>query len=287
MEYILTLGKLSAKVNSLGAELVSFKNGEYEHIWQGDPAFWSGQNPNLFPNIGAVKEYGACFGGKPYPLVRHGFARRSEFALVEKTDTSVTLELRENPSTLKVYPFPFSLRVTHTLLPDGFSTKYTVSNPGESPLPFCIGGHPAFNCPGDFSSWRLVFEKIEDAHALLPLPGGFISTENREYVLQKTDTLPLRHEDFDRVDTFIFPGLESKAVSLLGPGGHGLRMVFADFPMIAFWTAPDKNAPYLCMEPWQGCGALADESGEFSEKYMCLSLDPGGCKSLEYSLSII
>ncbi len=287
MEYTLTLGKLSAKVKSLGAELVSFKNGEYEYIWQGDPAAWSGQNPNLFPNIGAVKAYGARFDGKAYPVLRHGFARRSEFALVEKNDRSVTLELRENPSTLEGYPFPFSLRVTHTLLPDGFSTRYTVSNPGESPLPFCIGGHPAFNCPGDFSSWRLVFEKAEDSHALLPLAGGFISPENREYVLQSTDTLHLRHEDFDRVDTFIFQGLESKTVSLLNSEGRGVRMDFADFPMIAFWTAPGKNAPYLCMEPWQGCGALENESGEFSEKHLCLSLAPGGQKSLEYSVTII
>lgn len=287
MEYTLTLGSLSATVKSLGAELVSFKNGEYEYIWQGDPAFWAGQNPNLFPNIGAVKPYGAYFSGKSYPIVRHGFARRSEFELVEKTDKSITLELRENESTLAQYPFPFILRISHTLTENGFHTEYRVINPGDAPLPFCVGGHPAFNCPGDFSSWRLVFEKEENIRARLPLPGGFISDDHTEHVLKSTDTLPLHHSDFDRVDTFVFEGLESKAVSLLNAEGRGVRMDFSDFPMIAFWTAPNKSAPYLCMEPWQGCGAFVSESGEFSQKHLCLSLAPGMDKALGYTVTII
>ena len=64
-------------------------------------------------------------------------------------------------------------------------------------------------------------------------------------------------------------------------------MDFADFPMIAFWTAPDKNAPYLCLEPWQGCGAYENESGEFSEKHLCLSLAPGKTKTLRYTVTIV
>lgn len=287
MEYTLTLGSLSAKVKSLGAELVSFKNGETEYIWQGDPAAWSGQNPNLFPNIGAVKPYGSYFGGTAYPLPRHGFARRSEFSLVEKSASSVTLELRESGDTLAQYPYPFILRISHSLSENGFRTEYSVTNPGSAPLPFCVGGHPAFNCPGDFSSWSLVFDKIENARARLPLPGGFISDEYTRHVLPNTDTLPLRHSDFDSVDTFIFEGLNSGGVKLVNDEGRGVHMDFSDFPMIAFWTAPDKNAPYLCLEPWQGCGAYENESGEFSEKHLCLSLAPGQSRNLGYTVSIV
>lgn len=291
MEYTLTHGHLSAKVKSHGAELVSFKSGDWEYIWQGDPAYWAGQNPNLFPNIGAVKPYGIHFDGVAYPLVRHGFARHSEFALVEKGEDFVVLELQENETTLEQYPFSFSLRIRHQLSDKGFYTRYEVTNPDTKPLPFCVGGHPAFNCPMNsgeaFSDYVLKFDCVEDAWARLPLPGGFISDEHREHVLQGSDSITLDHAVHDRVDTLIFEGLRSKAVSLLGPDSHGLRMDFADFPMIAFWTAPGKAAPYICLEPWLGCGAYENESGDFSDKHLCTTLAPGESRTLKYEVSII
>ena len=34
---------VSAEINTLGAELVSFKGSDgFEHIWQGDPKYWGG-----------------------------------------------------------------------------------------------------------------------------------------------------------------------------------------------------------------------------------------------------
>lgn len=291
MEHTLKRGSLSILTKSHGAELVSFKNGEKEYIWQGDARYWSGQNPNLFPNIGAVKEYGAYFDGTAYPLMRHGFGRHSGFIVAEQGDTYIVYELRENAETLKQYPFPFIFRVRHGLTEKGFYTQYEITNPGKKPLPFCVGGHPAFNCPmnegEEFSHWHLVFDETEDAYARLPLPGGFISDDNREYILRSTNTITLDHAVHDRVDTLIFEGLRSTGVSLVGPDGHGIRMDFADFPMIAFWTAPGKNAPYICLEPWLGCGAYENENGEFADKHLCAILVPGETKTLRYTISII
>ena len=37
---------VSAEINTLGAELVSFKGDDgFEHIWQGDPKYWGGHAP--------------------------------------------------------------------------------------------------------------------------------------------------------------------------------------------------------------------------------------------------
>ena len=83
-----------------------------------------------------------------------------------------------------------------------------MENPGGEAMPFCIGGHTAFRCPirpgASFEDYRLVFEREEDAWALLPGADGCLNPDHREHFLPGTDTIPLRHEVFDRVDTLIF-----------------------------------------------------------------------------------
>jgi len=292
MEYILSCGKISAVVSSLGAELISLKDAKgTEYIWQGHPSGWTGKNPNLFPVIGAVKAEGILYDGKAYPTPRHGFARHSEFSLVEKSEKHITLELSSSPSTLSLYPYPFRLRIIHRLSENGFRTDYEVYNPGEKDIYYCVGGHTAFNCPLDasesFSDWKLIFPEKEDKKALLPLEGGFISFDYSMEAIKEGSFIPLDHELHDRIDTLIFDGLNSGSVKLQGPRGDGVKMDFSDFPMIAFWTAPGKHAPYICLEPWMGCGALDGEDGEFARKPHAVRLAPGELRVLGYTVEIL
>ena len=49
---------VSAAVETLGAELVSFKStDDFEHIWQGDPKYWGGHAPVLFPIVERHKTF--------------------------------------------------------------------------------------------------------------------------------------------------------------------------------------------------------------------------------------
>ena len=292
MEYKLKHGPITAVVESCGGELVSLKDSSgKEYIWQGDPQYWSGRNPHLFPIVGALANDTICFNGTAYSMSRHGFARRSEFTVVEQTDDSIVFQLQESESTLQVYPFPFTLRVRHQLTGSGFYTQFEISNPGDSALPFCIGAHTAFNCPMNageaFNDYRLVFDQVEDTYARLPITGGCLSESHTEHVLQNTDTIILDHTVYDRVDTLVFEGLRSTGVKLAGPDGHGVHMEFSDFPMIAFWTAPNKNAPYICLEPWHGCASFDTENGEFTDKHHCMILAPGQSTILRYTVTLI
>jgi len=288
MIHELSFGQLTAAADEKGGELISLKDSSgKEYLWQGDPTFWSGRNPNLFPIVGGLKDGTVRFDGIPYHMNRHGFARNSNFHTAKKGENFIEFELVESESTLQQYPFPFSFRVRHQLSERGFTTTFTVSNPGNSPLPFCVGAHTAFNCPGDFNSYRLVFNQPEDACALTPSPAGCLSHQRKEYALPNTDTIALDHSTFDRVDTLVFRGLNSTSVSLLSPDGHGVKMDFEGLPFIAFWSPSGKKAPFVCMEPWHGCAAFEDESGEFSDKPDCIILAPGESKTLHYSVSII
>lgn len=293
MEYALKNERSTAAVTTHGGELISFKDGGTEYLWQGDPAYWAGRDPILFPIVGALKDGVAASANGPCRMDRHGFARHSEFTLVRQRPDSVTLQLTESAQTLAQYPYPFRLRVTHELTVGGFKTSYAVKNTGPSPMPYCIGGHTAFNCPlypGEaFEDYRLVFDREECARSVAVHPGGLLGgfLAGEEYLFQ-TDTIPLRHEIFDRADTLIYNGLSSAGVSLVHRDtGRGLRVDFRQFPMLGIWTMPGKNAPYICIEPWQGCGALLDETGRFEEKRHAVILAPGEEKTLSFAVDLV
>ena len=291
MTFELEKGGLRATVQTKGGELISLRDkAGLEHIWQGDPAFWTGRNPILFPIVGTLKDGQVEIGGRRYEMDRHGFARRVEFSLVEQEEDRVVLELRESREPLSRWPFPFSLKVEHRLLEEGSSTTFLVENTGDRPMPFCIGGHTAIRCPLEegerFEDYELIFEEAEQADSHLLSPAGTILHHGREPMLDGTGRLALDYQTFARLDTIIFSMLRSGNVSLVHQEtGRGVRLDFHEFPMVAFWTKP--GAPFLCLEPWQGCAALDDETGRFEDKPYCLSLAPGESKRLTCSLSLI
>lgn len=293
MEILLQRGVLSARVETHGGELVSFQGAsDEEYIWSGDPAYWEGRNPILFPIVGALKNGKVRIDGKEYAMNRHGFAMEKEFSVVEQGEDFVELELCEDAETLAQYPFRFSLRVRHELTENGFCTRFTVKNPGDGTMPFCIGAHPAFRCPmkhGErFEDYRLVFDEPENAVSILPRADGCLLCAEQGPKLENAAAISLDHAVFDAVDTLIFEGLRSKSVRLVHRDtGRGLCMDFSDFPILAFWTMPGKNAPYICMEPWYGCGAYVDESGDFRDKPHCVALPPRGEFSVAYGVRLI
>ena len=290
MRFTLSNGPLKAAVQTKGGELVSLLDGTgTEYIWGGDPAFWSGQNPILFPIVGTLKNGTVDIDGHVCEMSRHGFARTMEFTPVEQGEDFIRLELREDGETLRRFPFPFSLRVCHRLLEGGFSTSFTVENTGSTPFPFCIGAHTAFRCPlldrERFEDYHLVFDQSEDASSLLLTPAGLIQGGGSRPMLSG-GILPLDYESFRQMDTVIFRQLRSRTVSLVHKEtGLGVKMDFSQFPMVAFWTKP--GAPFLCLEPWQGCAAYDDETGRFQDKPFAITLAPGEQKTLTYTVTLL
>lgn len=291
MEYKIACGKYSATVFSKGAELVSFTDGEKEYIWTGDETYWSGHNPNLFPLIGRLKDGKVLFDGKEYFPAKHGFARGMEFSPVSQTESEITLAITQTGDTAAVYPFDFVFEITHRVFEGGFETVYTVRNTGNTDLPYTVGGHPGINLTAIGASsvegCRLVFDTAE-------CPTVWYGDENvlirddyvRTDILRNTDTLLCTQELFEG-DALMFGDLRSNRVRLVSPTGAAVEMDYTGFPVMAFWTPPGKNAPFMCLEPWHGLPAKAFESGEFSERPFLITLAPGGEKSLAYSVKVL
>lgn len=291
--FVLKYNGAEMKITNPGAELRSYRTADgREWMWQSDPEVWKGCSPVLFPAIGGLKDGGATIDGEFYAVPRHGFARGLDFEVKEQTEDSISFVLHENEETQKVFPFAFALTVTHRFLPNGFETRFTVENQSEKTMPFLIGGHPGFVCPMNdgeqFEDYVLHFEKEETCGTTLcDGPGHTLTKAVPVDLGEDQRTLSLKYSDFDKLDTFIFSGLNSRSVDLVHKETRkGLRLRF-DMDVLAIWTSPGKHAPYLCIEPWQGGPAYADETGRFEDKPYHAELAPGKTYSCGYTMEIL
>ena len=101
-------------VDTHACEICSFKrrDKDIDYMWRGDPEYWSGRNPTLFPHVSSPNNKILNFKGQDYKVTNHGFCRKSEFNFVEQGSDYLIFELRDNEETLKEYPYHFIMRVT-------------------------------------------------------------------------------------------------------------------------------------------------------------------------------
>ena len=274
----ITNGIFTASIRPEGAQIVSLTAPDgREVIWQGDPAIWADHTPVLFPVIGNCKDGSVIIDGRKYPMTKHGFARKAMFHPAVVGENYVTLELTESAETKKMYPFDFTLEVTYELTDRGFRCYFTVENQSDRPMPFCVGGHPAFVVPMEegatFEDYQVVFPDDEKVTNLL-CPGGQLITGSEEMTFPG-GVLSLEHAIFDEKDTLLLPDLKSSRVDLVHKtSGHGLRFSWEGMEALAIWSRPVNHGNYLCLEPWHGLPGFASESGVFAEKRYATVLAP-------------
>jgi len=261
---------ISITVSELGAELNSIILAGKELIWQGDARWWTGHAPILFPVVGALEDGSYMHDGSVYSLNNHGFARRSLFTLVKKTERMIVFSLCDSNDTRNVYPFEFELVVRYKLSSRSVYTSYQVMNKSSKEMFFSIGGHPAFNCPlyqGEiFEDYEIIFNDYETAGNHVISENGLVSNEKMPF-FNNTNKIPLDYELFNKHETLVFSNLNSTAATLRScRTGKGVTMDFTGFPYFAIWTKP--GAPFVCLEPWHGVddspistGVLRDKTG--------------------------
>jgi galactose mutarotase-like enzyme len=283
----ITDGALSARIDPLGAELWSLKDAQgREYMTDGDPAFWTGHAPLLFPIVGALNGGTYRLDGRAYSLAKHGFARTSRFEVAETGADRVRFQLRDSDETRAAYPFAFGLAVEFAVAGQTLAVTAIVRNAGDVPMPFSFGFHPAFAWPlpggGPKEGHRVIFaqdepepiRRIDPASAtLLPRPEPTPVAGN---VLRPDASL------FER-DALIWDRLNSRALTFAGEG-PALDIAFPDCPNLGIWQKP--GARFLAIEPWHGFNDPQGFTGDFRDKPGIVELAPGGERRFRMEVTV-
>ena len=236
-----------------------------ERLWQNPTGEWSGHAPVLFPVCGNCK---ITSNGVTYPVLPHGFAKRSQFELLTRSENSFTFALSSSAETKRFYPYDFRFSVTYRTEGNKLTIGYEVSNVGNVPLYASCGGHDSFALCGDIENYSLEFSREEVFTSLLHGADGKLTGETADFGRGKILRLP---KDFLRENRTLIFRIRSRSALLRGAEAPLARITFEKFPYLLLWRPLD--APMICVEPWHN---LPDDGleGEFAEKEGVFCVEP-------------
>lgn len=290
MNKVLKNNLTEVQIKNLGAEVVSFKKTENdcEYVWNGDEKYWSGHAPVLFPIVCAVNNGEIKVDGQIHKVGNHGFARKSEFELIEESDIKAVYRLSYDENTLAMYPFKFDLYVCYTLEGNKLKIDYKVENIDNKEIYFQIGTHPGFNCPLDkgnkFEDYYLQFECNETLERLFMNDANILISNKSEVILENNNILSLTRELF-KDGALVFRNINSKQVVLRSKTtDKSVTLSYENLSYMGLWQAKDAN--FVCIEPWHGIADQDNFNGEFKEKEMIINIKEGTNFECNYTIEI-
>jgi galactose mutarotase-like enzyme len=276
---------LAVEIASLGSEMQSIRTSDgRDWLWDGDAAFWGGRSPLLFPIVGRAPGDHLRIDGFRYPMGQHGFARRSEFTLVDSGADFCRMALEAGQASHSIFPFDFLLELEHRVEGRGVSVTAEVTNRDHRPMPFGIGFHPAFVWPlpdCDGLKHRVVLDN-GGAPDLVRLSGGLVQTQ-RQASPFRAGELVLDHALFAD-DAMLFPEGAGAGLTYTA-GGKAVRFTWENLPNFALWSKP--GAGFVCLEPWHGTAAEVGGSDELSERPYGDVLGPGASARYSFRVELV
>lgn len=270
---------MTVTVDSLGAQLMSVTSAQgVEYLWNGDPAYWKGRAPVLFPYVGRLTGESYTYGGRTYQLPRHGFAKLMDFSVVDSGPENVTLRISCTEETRKMYPFSFYFDVSYVLEGSTLVIVFAAENKGGETMYFGLGGHPGFRVPmeagKEFTDYRLTFAQPSQPWQVLMSDEYMISGHEAPYPLKDGVELPLRHDLFDH-DAIILKNFERTVTLSAGEGTHGVTLSCPKMRYLGVWHQPKTDAPFVCLEPWVSLPSRQGVVEDLSQQNDLVSLAPG------------
>ncbi len=291
--YSLKNTQIGICVDSHGAELRSLKklDSGMEYMWNADPAYWGRTSPVLFPLVGCLNNGSFRYGGKAYPMAKHGFAKDMEFELLRQTEEELIFLLRSDEETRTVFPFEFEFEQGYRFDKENekkLVVSWNVKNCGSQRMYFSIGGHPAFWCPiggrGTRTDYKLMFDAKDKIVSSLVGENSLLTGGTKEFAL-RDGAMEITADLFD-TDALILENDQAHTISLCDSSGKPYVTVCSDAPVLGIWSPAKKNAPFICIEPWYGICDSEGFAGELSERRYGNELAPSGEFYAEYTIMI-
>lgn len=285
--------QLRVQVDPHGAQMhsIRLKNSTKEYLWQGNPTAWDRQAPILFPFVGKLKDDQFKFKGKTYHQTQHGFARDSDFQVVDQSQSAVSFQLEDSPKTLTVYPFKFNLRVSYQLIGHRIQVSFDVLNPAsDKKLFYAIGAHPGFHIPlsdDQFEDYRL------EAQPAQKYPLNLLTHSYNELGVAKNKPLDLQeplimtHQLFKNdVLTLVTKG-RPISLKLWNPQNkHGIELAADNAQFIGLWSSYPSIGDFVCIEPWWGIADNVKSDGQLIHKQAIHQLQAGDHASYHFSINV-
>ncbi len=283
--------KLEIVTSPIGAELTSIKYNSEERLHQGESVldkegkvFWKRHAPVLFPIVGSLKNNTTYIDGKKYEMSQHGFARDMVFDIVNISEREHTYVLKYNENTLKMYPYKFELYISYFIEENKLTVIYKVRNLDIRPIYFGIGGHPAFIIDLKNNKYKVEFENEENNIKFSQLDAGLISYKNNyinNSLMSNNRCIEISKDTFSH-DAIIMSGLSSRKLRLYENNIEKLEFEFGQFKYLSLWSK--KNAPFLCIEPWQTTADYTDSNQDFTLKKDNIKLEVNEEYKCSYSI---
>lgn len=281
---------LRVTVRPKGAELqsiVSQKSG-VEYLWQGDPAYWEGRAPVLFPIVGRLAGMKYRYRGREYEMSIHGFAKDSDFVYSREGEDAIRFTLADSEETRKLYPFSFQFEVAFRLEQSTLIVDYIVKNRTDGEMLFSMGAHEGYRCPREegecFEDYELVFSETDDYRTMLVNVENGLMTGETSPVFEGT-TLGLTHKLFEN-DALVFGNIKSKMVRLQSRKSKAaIEVTYEGADNLGIWTR--VGAPYVCIEPWCGMPDYVGSAGELTQKQGIIRLENEGECTFTHQIKVV
>jgi galactose mutarotase-like enzyme len=284
---VVSSGALTARVNPLGAQLSTLQDPSgRDLLWDGNPVFWNGRAPLLFPIVGTLAGGVYRVAGKTYALPRHGFARGKRFEVLSVSSAEAVLRLKADAETLEVYPFHFQLQVHFEIRHSTLMVTARVRNDGDMPMPASFGYHPAFRWPLPYGAARALHAINFDLEECAPIrrldAAGLVTPI--QYPNPVRARRVLLADELFKDDVVIFAPVRSQALSYGADAGPRIALQFPDTPFLGLWSKP--GAPFICIEPWHGMSDPVGFTGDFTEKPGVFIVPPDAQRELKMEITL-
>lgn len=224
----------------------------HDTFWQKEVTDLRGGFPFCFPVVARLKRQEKkgvyLYDGKQYELPIHGFSWFEPWSVENQSRDQLTLILRDNERTQKMYPFKFEIKLRYEITHNKLICHQSYVNLSDKPMPYYAGFHPYFQVakPGAGKS-EVTFNYHPTRRFVYNSDYTDIVGETSLFALPAKITDPNVNEQLTRVG-------ENKEATLHYRSGDVLHMVAEGvedpdlFPYIQLYTIPDE--PFFCIEPW-------------------------------------